>query len=51
MTGKPIFCVYVLLGERAGRRYIGSTKDVPHRLAKHNDGHSYLQSRMRQSIA
>ena len=35
-----MFHVYVLLREKAGRLYVGSTDDVDRRLYQHNEGHS-----------
>ncbi len=34
------FWVYVLVSEKTGRRYVGSTQDVANRLRQHNSGHS-----------
>ncbi|MFZ4575954.1 MAG: GIY-YIG nuclease family protein [Phycisphaerales bacterium] len=34
------FFVYVLRSAKTGRRYVGSTEDVHHRLHRHNAGHS-----------
>jgi putative endonuclease len=35
-----MFYVYVLRSEQNRRYYIGSTKDLPSRLAQHNAGHT-----------
>jgi putative endonuclease len=34
------FWVYVLVSQKTGRRYVGSTQDVTKRLRQHNAGHS-----------
>ncbi|MDP2918981.1 MAG: GIY-YIG nuclease family protein, partial [Dehalococcoidia bacterium] len=33
-----MFYVYILQSEKSGRYYIGSTGDIPTRLAQHNAG-------------
>ena len=33
-----MFSVYVLRSDASGRYYVGSTKDVPRRMAQHNSG-------------
>ena len=33
-----MFTVYVLCSERTGKRYVGSTKNLPVRLEQHNRG-------------
>ncbi|MCB2204633.1 GIY-YIG nuclease family protein [bacterium] len=35
-----MYYVYILESVPTGRYYIGSTKDIEHRLRKHNAGHS-----------
>jgi len=33
-----MICVYVLISEKDGKRYIGSTNDLDRRLDEHNNG-------------
>ncbi len=35
-----MFYVYVLLSEKTGRTYVGSTDNIDRRLAQHNTGYS-----------
>jgi len=35
-----MFCLYVLVSKKTGRRYVGSTQDVQERLRRHNAAHS-----------
>lgn len=43
-----MFYVYLLESEsHVGERYIGLTRDLEHRLAKHNAGHSTHTSKFR----
>ena len=35
-----MFHVYVLMSEKTGRTYVGSTEDVERRISEHNAGHS-----------
>ena len=35
-----MFYVYVLVSEKTGRLYIGSTEDIDRRLTEHNTGYS-----------
>jgi putative endonuclease len=35
-----MFCVYVLISKKTGRRYIGSCENVNDRLRRHNAGES-----------
>ena len=35
-----MFHLYVLVSQKTGRRYVGSTQDIHERLRRHNAGHS-----------
>ncbi len=37
---KTMYHVYVLISEKTGRNYVGSTEDIERRISEHNAWHS-----------